>query len=52
MEVEVKWLTIMAACMFIAMFAGMGAESYNRQQCRITAIQASMPAEQIEKVCK
>ena len=49
---EVKWLTIMAAGMFVAMFAAVGVESYSRQQCRITAIQASMPVEQIEKVCK
>lgn len=49
---EVKWLAIMAAGVFVAMFMAVGVESYSRQQCRITAIQASMPAEQIEKVCK
>jgi hypothetical protein len=49
---EMKWLTIMAVGMFVAMFAAVGVESYNRQQCRITAIQASIPVEQIEKVCK
>ena len=49
---EAKWLAIMAVGMFVAMFMAVGVESYSRQQCRITAIQASMPAEQIEKVCK
>lgn len=52
MEMEVKWLVIMAVGMYVAMFMAAGVESYNRQQCRITAIQASLPAEQIEKVCK
>lgn len=49
---EFKWLFICAVGMFGGMFAAVGVESYGRQQCRIAAIQASMPAEQIEKVCK
>ena len=49
---ELKWLAIMMIGLFGSMFIGLGFESYYHQQCRITAIQASMPVEQIEKVCK
>ena len=49
---ELKWLTIMMIGIFGSMFVGLGIESHNRQECRITAIKANMPVEQIEKVCK
>ena len=37
---------------FGAMFTGLGIETYNRQQCRIAAIEAKMPVDDIAKVCK
>jgi hypothetical protein len=49
---EMKWLAILVVGLFGSMFIALGFESHYRQQCRITAIQASMPVEQIEKVCK
>ena len=49
---ELKWLAIMIIGLFGGMFVAVGVESHYRQQCRITAIQAAMPIDQIEKVCK
>lgn len=49
---EAKWFAIVMIVLFGGMFVGLGVDTYQRQQCRIAAIQAGMPAEQIEKVCK
>ena len=49
---ELKWLAIMMVGIFGAMFVGLGIETYNRQQCRIAAIEAKMPADDIAKVCR
>ena len=49
---ELKWLTIMMIGIFGSMFVGLSIESYNRQECRITAIKANMPVDDIAKVCK
>lgn len=49
---ELKWLSIMMIGIFGAMFVGLGVETYNRQQCRIAAIEAKMPVDDIAKVCK
>lgn len=49
---EVKWFAIAVVGIFGSMFVGLGFESHYRQQCRITAIQAGLPVDQIEKVCK
>lgn len=49
---EMKWLAIMMIGLFGSIFIGMGFESYYHQQCRIAGIQAALPADQIEKVCK
>lgn len=37
---------------FGAMFVGLGIEAYNRQQCRMAAITAKMPVDDILKVCR
>ena len=49
---ELKWLAVMMIGIFGAMFVGMGIESYNRQECRIAAIKANMPVDDIAKACK
>ena len=49
---ELKWLAVMMVGIFGAMFLGMGVETYNRQQCRIAAIEAKMTPDDIAKVCK
>ena len=49
---EMKWLAVMMVGIFGAMFVGLGIETYNRQQCRISAIEAKMPVDDIAKVCK
>ena len=49
---ELKWLAIMMIGIFGAMFVGLGLESHNRQECRIAAIKASMPVDDIAKACK
>jgi hypothetical protein len=49
---EMKWFAIVMIVLFGGMFVGVGFETYYHQQCRITAIQANMTADQIEKVCK
>lgn len=52
MDSDMKWfLIIMVFCVGAPML-GMAVEQYNHNQCRMTAIQAGMPAEGIEKVCK
>jgi len=52
MDKDMKWAAL--AFMFILglPLVGLALEQYNRGQCRIEAIRANMPAEQIEKVCK
>jgi hypothetical protein len=52
MNTDMKWPAL--AFMFILglPLVGLALEQYNQGQCRIEAIRASMPAEQILKVCK
>jgi hypothetical protein len=52
MNTDMKWPAL--AFMFILglPLVGLALEQYNRGQCRIEAIRASMPAEQILKVCE
>ena len=49
---EMKWAAVALVGIFGSMFAGLGIETYNRQQCRIAAIEAKMPVDDIAKVCK
>ncbi len=49
---EIKWVMIGMAAIFATMFAGIGISEYQASQCRITAIQAKLPADEIAKVCK
>ena len=49
---EMKWLAVMMMGIFGSMFIGLGIESYNHQQCRMAAIAAKMPVDDIAKACK
>ena len=49
---ELKWLAVMMIGIFGAMFVGLGFESHFRQECRIAAIKANMPVDDIAKACK
>ncbi len=49
---EMKWAMIGMAAVFFAMFIGLGITEYQKSQCRMVAIQAKMPADEIGKVCK
>ena len=49
---DIKWTAIMAIGIFGAMFLGIGISEHQKSQCRITAIQAKMPVDEIAKVCR
>lgn len=49
---DMKWIAIMAIGMFGAMFAGIGISEHQKSQCRVAAIQAKMPVDEIAKVCR
>jgi len=52
MDSDMKWAAL--AFMFIIgiPMIGLGVDQYNKSQCRIEAIRANMPADEIAKVCK
>ena len=52
MNSEMKWVAL--AFMFIIgiPMIGLSFEQYNKGQCRVEAIRANMPADEIAKVCK
>lgn len=52
MDSDVKWFVILMAVVMGVPLIGLGIERYQLGQCRMEAIRAHMPAEQIEKVCK
>lgn len=47
-----KWYAIAMVAFVIAMFGGMAIDSYQKNQCRMTAVQAGKSAEDIEKICR
>lgn len=49
---EMKWFMIAFAVVSTGMFVGLGFSEYHKGQCRIEAIKAQMPAENITKICK
>lgn len=49
---EMKWIMIAFAVVFTGMFVGLGANEYHKGQCRIEAIKAKMPSDDIAKICK
>ena len=52
MNTEMKWGVLLVMFLFGIPLAGMALKEYQIGQCRTEAIRASMPADQIEKVCK
>ena len=52
MDSDMKWAAL--AFMFIIgiPMIGLGFDQYHKSQCRIEAIKANMPADEIAKVCK
>jgi hypothetical protein len=52
MNTDMKWAAL--AFMFIIgiPMAGLALKEYQQSQCRIEAIRANMPADEIAKVCK
>ena len=50
--IEFKWLMVTFAVVMSSLAAADAASKYSLQQCRVAAIAASMPAEEIAKVCK
>lgn len=52
MNTDMKWYAIVMIAIIGIPMAGIALNEYQKGQCRIEAIRASMPAEQIEKVCK
>jgi len=48
---EGKWIAVLAVGVATAMFAPLTIMEYSKSQCRIEAIKAHMPADDITKVC-
>lgn len=48
---EDKWIVALVVGFALMMFAPLGVIEYNKAQCRIEAIKASTPADDIIKVC-
>jgi hypothetical protein len=52
MNTDLKWYAIVMISIIGIPLAGLALKEYQASQCRVEAIRASMPAEQILKVCK
>jgi len=52
MNTDMKWPALSFMFILGLPLICLALEQYNRGQCRIEAIRASMPAEQILKVCE
>lgn len=48
---EDKWIVALVVGFALMMFAPLGIIEYNKAQCRMEAIRAHMPADDITKVC-
>lgn len=46
-----KWMSIMLAVVFSAMFTPLAVEKYGESQCRIEAIKAGVEADKIKTAC-
>ena len=47
-----KWMGICLCAFVVGMFSPVIATEYSKGQCRIEAIKAKMPADDIVKLCK
>ena len=51
MDTEMKWAMIAMLCVIVLPLVGLSLSDYHHSQCRLEAIKASMPADDIKKVC-
>jgi hypothetical protein len=51
MDTEMKWATIAIICVIVLPLVALALGDYNQSRCRLEAIKASMPADDIAKVC-
>ena len=47
-----KWVAILLICLVFGMFSPISVTEYTKSQCKTEAIKASMPADDIIKLCK
>jgi hypothetical protein len=52
MNTDMKWAALAFFFVLGIPFAGLALDQYQKGQCRIEAIRAGMPADEIAKVCK
>jgi hypothetical protein len=51
MDSEMKWVVLLMVAFIGIPLLGMGWSEYQKSQCRLEAIKAAMPADDITKVC-
>jgi hypothetical protein len=51
MDSDMKWVVLLVAVFVGIPLLGIGWNDYQRSQCRLEAIKAAMPADDITKVC-
>lgn len=51
MDSDMKWVVILVVAVIGVPLLGMGWSEHQQSQCRLEAIKASMPADDITKVC-
>ncbi len=52
MDTDMKWVILLCVAFVGLPLAGMAWSEHQNSQCRLEAIKASMPADDILKVCK
>ncbi len=52
MDNDMKWVMLLCAVFIVLPVAGMAWSEHQNSQCRLEAIKAHMPADDILKVCK
>jgi len=51
MDSDMKWVILLCVTFIGVPLLGMGWSEYQHSQCQLAAIKASMPADDITKVC-
>ena len=52
MDNDMKWYALVMIVIITIPMVDMLMSEYQKNQCRVAAIQAAMPADQIERICK
>ena len=52
MDYDMKWFVLVILVFMGFPMIGLGLDHYQKHQCRMEAIRANMPVEQIERLCK